>query len=89
MIAGRKKLSGNFAFSVYKERKRYPVQVPTVRRSFPEQYVSDLVTYVRKGGTLILPCSFPLRYDFQPADSAFFLNSHRKKAFPAIQLVFG
>lgn len=46
--------------------KRYPVLVPAVRWEFPSQYMPDLVSYVKRGGTLVLPCGQPFRYDVQP-----------------------
>ncbi len=52
--------------------ERYPVLVPTVRWSFPESYMPDLVAYVKKGGTVVLPCGFPLRYDIRSKEDGTF-----------------
>ncbi len=45
--------------------KKYPVLIPTVGEEFPAQYLPELKSYVKRGGTLILPSGLPFYYDLQ------------------------
>ena len=46
--------------------KRYPVLLPAIGEEFPARHIPDLVAYVKRGGTLLLPSGLPFYYDVQP-----------------------
>lgn len=45
--------------------KKYPVLVPSTSEEFPMAYLPDVVAYVKRGGTLVLPSGLPFYHDFQ------------------------
>lgn len=45
--------------------KQYPLLLPTLGEEFPAAYLGDLLDYVRRGGTLLLPAGLPFYYDLQ------------------------
>ena len=45
--------------------RQYPVIVPSTDEDFPAAYIPQLVDYVRRGGTLLLPFGVPFYYDQQ------------------------
>ncbi|MBS1369440.1 MAG: cellulase family glycosylhydrolase [Lentisphaeria bacterium] len=53
----------------------YRVLVPSLGEEFPAAYINDLVEYVRKGGTLLLPSGLPFYYDIRPDGKKTQLNA--------------
>ena len=51
---------------------RYPVLLPAIGEEFPARYIPHLVAYVKRGGTLLLPCGLPFYYDVQPYENGGF-----------------
>lgn len=51
--------------------KKVPVLVATSSEYFPGKYLPDLVDYVRRGGTIILPYGCPLYYDCYSFDGRY------------------
>ena len=43
--------------------RRYPVLMPTGGKDFPVEYFPEVVKYVKRGGTLLLPSGLPFYYD--------------------------
>ena len=46
--------------------KRTPLLVPCIDEVFIGKYIPDLLSYVRRGGTILLPNAFPFFYDKMP-----------------------
>lgn len=44
---------------------KHQVLVPAVGEEFPAEYIPDLVKYLRRGGTLLLPSGLPFYFDLQ------------------------
>ncbi len=45
--------------------KEYPVLIPSTAEEFPMSYLPQVVDYVKRGGTLILPSGLPFYHDMQ------------------------
>lgn len=45
--------------------EKYRVLIPALGEDFPIRYISDLLNYVQRGGTLVLPSGVPFYYDHQ------------------------
>ena len=45
--------------------KRFPVLVPSTSEEFPMSYLPDVIDYVKRGGTLLLPTGLPFYHDYQ------------------------
>ncbi len=44
---------------------KYPVLLPSCTEEFPMAYLPDVLNYVKKGGTIILPSGLPFYHDLQ------------------------
>lgn len=47
--------------------KEFRVLIPSLGESFPSAYYDDLIRYLQRGGTLLLPSGLPFYYDLRPA----------------------
>ena len=45
--------------------KQFPVLVPSLSEEFPMCFLPDVIAYVKRGGTLLLPSGLPFYKDFQ------------------------
>ncbi len=43
----------------------YPVLMPALSEEFPSKYIPDLLSYLKAGGTLLLPAGLPFYFDIQ------------------------
>ncbi len=61
--------------------KQYPVLIPALGEEFPAPHIPELVDYVKRGGTLLLPSGLPFYYDVRPDDKGGFQRIQVKDRF--------
>lgn len=59
------------------EVKNNPVLIPTMNEAFPAGFIPDLIDYVKRGGTILLPSGLPFYYDLELDDDGEYRRKHQ------------
>lgn len=65
---------------------RSPALMPAIGEEFPGEYIPDLLAYVRKGGTLLLPSGLPFYYDLRRNGDSYRRVQVNEKYMPMFHL---